>query len=501
MKRAALAASFALLLCGSFAARAADLEDLNWILVRTPHFEIQSTMDEQKTLKLARYLQVIRFVTASLTNTEPFESPIPLRVYMFSNPRTLKDLGVNSRITGFSIPGLRRNTIVVRDSHGLREISAILEQYVQYLLRNQNALVYPLWFDVGFARYLGSARFYGETLDIGTIPSDDWGLRVGGWTPLDQIIGRDAYSNWSRTRGRFYSESWALVHFMLNRPGHDGTLGRDMATYVELTEHGTGELEALDRILDIRGDGLDIAVRAYLQAGVFLKDRKWTLPHYPLDRTPFLKDFHPGIVMPSRAQASLNLGNLALSLGQFETAEHLYEIAVTDPAIEARAEAGLGRILQSRGKFDAALPHLQRAIDLAPHDPDCLLDYAEYWHDRAKITGAEDRQTEGFDRARRYFLKARILDDTRPEMLAGYGSMLVDEAQDFATAVQVLELAHSSAPSSESVKLALTKAYVGTRQYEDAARIARSVLTWSRPDTPSAKAAQEILDRLPAENR
>ena len=501
MKRAALAVSFGILLCGSFGARATDLEDRDWILVRTPHFEIQSTMDEQKTMKLARYLQVIRFVTASLTNTEPFESPIPLRVYTFGNPRTLEDLGVESRATGFSIPGLRRNTIVVRDSHGLGEISAILEQYVQYLLRNQNALVYPLWFDVGFARYLGSARFYGETLDIGAIPSDEWNQRIGGWTPLEQIIGRDAYSNWSRTRGRFYSESWALVHFMLNRPGHDGTLGPDMATYIELTEHGTGELEALDRILDIQSEGLDIAVQSYLRPGVFINDHKWTLPHYPLDRTPFLKDFHPGTVTPSRAQASLNLGDLALSIGQLETAEHLYEIAVTDPAVEARAEAGLGHVLQSRGKFNQALLHFQRAIDLAPDDPDCLLDYAEYWHDRARITDAEDRRTEGFERARRYFLKARKLDDSRPEMFAEYGSMLVDEAQDFTTAVQMLEHARSSAPSNESVKLALAKAYVGTEQYEDAALLARSVLTWSRPDTPGAKAAQEILDQLPAEDR
>ena len=501
MKYAALAVSFALFFCGSFAARAKDLEDRDWILVRTPHFEIQSAMGEQKTMELARHLQLVRFVTSSLTNVESFDSPVPMRIFAFKNPRDMEELGVGGRTSGFFLPGLRRDIIVIRDAYFDWELSALLQQYVQYLLRNQDTRLYPLWFDLGLAQYLESARILGATASIGAIPDQEISRLPGGWIPLAKIIDHAAYEDWDgRPPVKFYGESWVLVHFLKNRPGREDTLGRDMATYVELTGQGTGELAAFEQAFGVPSDTLDSAVRLYLQRADLLPQYySWTLPHYTLETDVVLKDFHAETVALTRGQASLNLGDLALNLGQLEAAERLYDIAVTDRSVEARAEAGLGDVLQFQGKFDDALLHLQHAIDLDPDDPDCLLSYAEYWHNRARVADDEERRAEYFGRANRYYLEASKLDDSRPETYAQYALALIDQETDFDTALDLLEHARALAPSNDSVKLSLAQAYVRTERYEDAARLARSVLEWSRSGSSVAGAAQKILDELPAE--
>ena len=54
--------------------------------------------------------------------------------------------------------------------------------------------------------------------------------------------------------------------------------------------------------------------------------------------------------------------------GQLDSAAKFFEMALkNDPQFE-EAQIGLGRVLLTQGKPDLALPHLQKAISLNPHN-------------------------------------------------------------------------------------------------------------------------------------
>ena len=70
---------------------------------------------------------------------------------------------------------------------------------------------------------------------------------------------------------------------------------------------------------------------------------------------------------PNLAGAHAGAGQIALLQGEAELAEQHFRIALR-AGEEPHALAGLGALLLERGDTDAALRHLGRAADLAPHD-------------------------------------------------------------------------------------------------------------------------------------
>jgi tetratricopeptide (TPR) repeat protein len=486
--------------CSSLTANAKGLEDQDWIEIRTPDFQIQSTLSKRKTIELAQHLHLFRIVSLYMTNMTQLDSPVPMRIFAFSDPNSIRTLGLRANVVGFFAQSLRGNTIVIREDFGMEETQVIQHEYVHYLVRNQNAYLYPKWFDEGFAEYLGSARIRSGFLEIGAVPEN---LRVDfaylNWVPLEHILDpdddrdKDGKPPWM-----FYPESWALVHFLQNRSDRETTFGQDMARYIELVENGTPVLDAFEQAFGVPGDKLNNTVQRYLSGpNVIRPTGPAELPGYRLKVEPFLKNFHAEAVPLARELVSLRLGELALQLKKPDLAEHLFAVAAEDPDLKAGAEAGLGGVLKLREELDAALPHFERAVELAPDDPLCVLDLAEYWHDRAIGAKGGELRSEYFEKARTYYVRAWKLDATRPEVFARYGATFVDQGIEIDTAVEMLEHAQGLAPSDISVKLYLAKAYAAGERFDDAARLARSVLAWSHSESDYAKAAQEVLDSLP----
>jgi tetratricopeptide (TPR) repeat protein len=283
----------------------------------------------------------------------------------------------------------------------------------------------------------------------------------------------------------FYSEAWGLVHFLLNRKGRDTSFGEDMASYIQLVESGVEEVTAFEKAFGITAKELETQVGRYLNAG--------QLSGYRMKIEQLLPDFEPEVFAVSRERASLALANLALRRGKLELAEHWYAIAASDDSTRAHAEAGLGDVLKFQDEFDAARPHFETALALAPDDPYIQLDVAEYWHDLAEEPESASERSELFKRARSHYVEAWNLDDTMPETYAMFGLTYLNEGQNFEKAVEMLEQAEYLLPSNLSIRLWLAEAYMGAGRAADAVSRARSVLTWSHGESEAAKRAEEIL--------
>lgn len=483
-----------LLIVAPSALFAIELEDREWIEVRTANFQIRSMLSEKESLNLARYLEMFRVVASIVTNTGLIDSPVPTEIFAIRGRGASRDFNLDSNTAGLFRAGVRKNTIIVRNTVGMDEAAIVMHEYVHFLVRNHGSSNYPMWFNEGFAEYLSSAVIDSEIVTIGNVPEGRLNsFKFSDWIHMRLIISRTGGDDWRPERSAmFYAEAWGLVHYLQNRSDIDTPFGQQLQRYVTLLDTGTEAVEAFETAFAISIEDLDRNVSRYLGRN--------RIPGIQFELDAVVTDFETQVKEISKTEISLALGQYALMNGNLDKAETWFALAANDERFEAQAEAGLGDVQKFQGNFDEALPHFERAISLAPDDPYCQLDVAEFWHDRAENPDDKANQTIYLTNARKHYLDAWRLDDSMPETYAQYGKSFMIEGEDYRKAVGMLEQAQQRLPSSLQIRLDLARAYLGAERFDDAATAARSVLSWSHSESEAAKIAQEILDSSVAEN-
>ena len=466
---------------------AKELEDRKWIEVQTPNFKIRSAISQKDTIELARYLESFRIAVALVTNVSRLDASNPTQIFVFRSYGDLKKFGLGD-LAGAFIPGIRSNTIIVRDTLGMTETSTILHEYVHFLVRIHSGYLYPKWYHEGLAEYFAATKEnqFGE-LEIGHTPEHrHYSFAVNRWVPMRDILSPTDYDQWSRERrSMFYAESWGLVHFLLNRKGRSTSFGQDMVQYVQLVETGHEAVDAFAQAFGITADELDTQVGRYLNDG--------GLPGFRIRIDKLLPDFDPAINRLSREETSLALAQLALGRGKYDQAERWYGIAAGDEDLRASAEAGLGDVQKFQDEFEAAQPYFENAIRLAPDDPYVQLDAAEYWHDRAEKTEDAEDRAASFERARKHYVSAWKLDQSIAETYAMFGRSYFDEGKDFAKAIEMLEEAEYRLPANTTIQIMLAEAYFAAGHSDEAKQRARSILSWIHSESELVKRLNKIL--------
>ena len=482
----------AALLFAQPAAKAKEPEERDWIEVRTEHFRLYSALKEKESIDLVRQLETFRRVIPMIANVSTLESPIPTEIYAMRGRKDFLRIGSPEKAGGIFVPGLRNNLIVIRDVPGAEEVPVIIHEYAHFLLGGHSKLNYPRWFNEGLAEYVSAPQERPGLFVVGgvqerRVKSMSW-FR---WLPLRDVIDPQASEDWNREQFvMFYSSSWALVHYLHHGPYRD-TLTENLSNYIKLLEAGTGNIEAFEDAFDIPVDELDKDVREYFgerESGVR------TIPGYALKIDDIVPEFKADIRKMSEDEVSLALADAALRLGEVEEARRWYTIANENPELRAVAQAGLGDTYKFQDEFETAQPYFERAIELAPDNPYCQLDMAEFWHDRAEATeDAEERRTY-IKNARKHYVAAWKLDDTMPETYAMYGATFLVDGDRPDKAIEMLQTAEAILPSSITIRVRLAEAYAAVGDNKRAADEARSVLAWSHPESEAAKTANEILE-------
>ena len=467
-----------------------DLEDRKWIEVRTQNFRIHSLMNEKRSIDLARDLETFRVVASIVTNTDLLDASVPTEIYALTGVNVSKNFGVSRNIAGFFRPGLRRNIIVIRDTFSMDGAAIILHEYVHFLIRNKSSLNYPTWFDEGFAEYLSSTEIESGVVTIGGVPKHRIAsFKHSAWIPMRRLLSLMGHENMNPERAAmFYAEAWGLVHYLQNRTDSDRPFGQELKHYTMLLESGTDAVEAFEEAFAITVRDLDKNVKRYVRGN--------RIPGIRFSIDDLLTDFNPEVNVLTREQISLALGQIALQSDKLDNANHWFTVAATDDLYRPRAESGLGDVRKFRGEYDDAEPYFERAVALAPSDPYCHLDFAEYWHDRAEDTEQKESQAEYLAKARKYCVNAWKIDASIPEVYAMYGKTFLIGNEDFDKAIEMLEQAERLLPSSITVRASLAEAYLGANRLGAAERTARSVLVWSHGESDTAKRAREILESV-----
>lgn len=469
------------------------MEDRDWIEVTTPNFRIRSALSEKETINLARHVEDVKAIFEVTIGIGIEDATVPLEIVILRNSGEFKQLVNSPRKGGMFLPGLRKNTIVVHDTNGYIPTTELLaREYAYYILGDQRKVNFPLWFKDGFGLVFSTVREKSGRLLIGD-PPEVSAMYLGrwDWIPLGLFLNRQLYDQSSmRPASFFYAEAWAVVHYLYHRPERD-TLNADIARYIELLDAGQDDVESFESAFNMKTKSLDRQIRT----SIGMNDFSYI---FAADNTldELVPDFEPQVDSLSREQISLTLGHIALSQRNLDAAHHWFNVATEDKATLAQAAAGLGDVYELDGQPRVAESHFETAVKLAPDDPYCQLDIGKHFHGRARRAKSAEDRAAFLARARKHYVEAWKLEDSRPEPYILYGQTFLTEGENYAKAIEMLEFAEAMLPANLTVRAMLAKAYQGAGRIDDAREAARSVQAWSHEDSNAAWVAREILADL-----
>ena len=261
----------ALVVCASWAATqelSLPKPTQSWIEVRTANFHFFSNAGRLATRQVAVDLEQLRAVLAELTDYE-LQAPIPTFIFVFKGDRSFLPYkllyeGRPATVSGYFIGGEDANYIAINAD--ARDASAIVfHEYVHYVANN-NMWYLPVWFSEGLAQFYESFEVVGDTVYIGLpLVRHLVALRGGVPIPLEQLFAVDRHSelyNESDQKGMFYSQSWALVHYLLL--GNEERR-RQLGAYLELVRNGVPGNEAFSAAFSSDYEPLEKELRGYLR--------------------------------------------------------------------------------------------------------------------------------------------------------------------------------------------------------------------------------------------
>lgn len=488
MKRFSLhiaAALFAVLASGLLSpAEALPRPKEEWIELRTANFTLFSSAGEKDTRRLATDLERLRDALAQLSPGLTLRSPYPTYIFVFRNAdafrpyqRLYKGKPLDSG--GYFLSRELGNYVTIDAGQRGDERAIVYHEYLHYVLRN-NYTSLPLWLNEGMAEYYSTFQVTDTEARIGLpIPEHVLWLRRNPLIPLTTLfaVNQDSpeYNETSR-RGAFYSQSWALVHYLLS-----GSPERrqQASEYLRLAQAGESPAALFQKAFGTDPAVLERELKTYVKSYLFNYTRAPMQPE-----ANFTMEVRP---LP-RADLLFRLGDLLAHLGDDHraAAEEHFKAALQAQPEHGPAMAGLGFLREEANRPAEARPLYEKAARLAPDD--FLVQF---------LYGRSLLETEGADalrQARAAFAKAVAL---RPEFGEGWarlGYTYQAEKELTAEAVQALETAHKLLPSRSDVAHNLAIAYARTGQRQKAEDLIAKVLVPLGKPEMVENAREALLD-------
>jgi tetratricopeptide (TPR) repeat protein len=511
---------FVFVLTTAIPAWAKELWEQPWLEARSPHFVIVSAISEGQTVDLARELEDFREAVQIVTNIGRFEERIPTTLYVL--PRRVEELGFTANVGAYFMPLMRANYAVVApwsaptaapnayctDSQPRRsryepavpqscmwtrpnagsglELDRLMKhEYVHFLVHNHGGLNYAPWFDEGYAEMLATLTVRGPVIEYGQATPDriSW-LQYAKWMSFASLLEtRNVVALNSENNGKFYVQSWLLLHYLMNgRTERD--FEKDNAAFIDLTEAGVRPTDAFERAFGVKVARLDLSLARYWKR---LRLNRVTLAQ-PLPEVTVQ-------VVPVAADSiAAQLGVLMLQFQKTDEAKRYWDAAIALNPNNVTALVGLGDVHKLAGRFDDAQRYYEKAIAVEPENAHAELNYGEYLLARATTEVAEERTAQLLMEARRHFARSYGLDPNNPETLAMNGSSYLFPGQAVDKALQSLTASHEMLPSQPDIKLLLATAYLKAGDRTDAIDLLRSLVTWSHGKT--GEAANKLLHKL-----
>ena len=455
--------------------------------LRTPHFEIMSSLGDARTRALARDLELFHTgVEYALELPLSNSTPVPTRVYAFDDRGFTRPFALRGAKV-YLVPLVEAPLLVFRtpEDWDERATRLVRERYARRLLRRRDPTRRPLWYEEGLGQFASTVEIDPPRVRVGGIVVEhvqalrDW--NANSLAPL--FNARDLSRRSPNAIELFRAQAWALIHTLKFRDAR--TRGPSALTrYLEaIATHqknpvrsafGTNEKELAEEVYEhIRqSEFQEIAVRP---------DEAWSAANLDLGTPPF-------------DRAHLALGNLALAIGKSKLAREYFDRALSANPSNAHAHAGLGATAAAAERWQDADAHLKRALALGPDDPRNHRIAGDILVAEARATESTPDRKRFVDLARTHYQRSLELDTQNVEARVGFAATCVFEKQDAERGLEWLETARALRPGALEIDLLAARLEATLGRPSSARLLAADALSRTRwPATE--KAARAILER------
>jgi len=436
-----------------------------WIEIRTENFRFFSNAGRSTTRQVAVDLEELRAVLAELTDYD-LQAPIPTFIYVFKGERAFLPYKIlyedqPATVSGYFIPGDQANYIAINAD--AQDASAIVYHEYVHNVANQNMWNLPVWFSEGLAQFYESFEVVGDTVHIGyPLLRHLVMLRGAVPIPLDQLFAVERFSelyNEPDRKGMFYSQSWALVHYLLLG---DEERRQQLGNYLGLVRNGVQGDEAFNIAFSGDYESLARELRGYLRNLRFPSIE--TNANINLDKEFVVRK------MPF-AEVLFRLGDLLANQrperperrAYFETAIEVdpdYGEPISAMAIEAERNAN----------WTAARTLHERAAITSPGNAMVLFRWGEFMSHRGGP----------FETAVEALTRSTVLDPSFAPAWAALARVYADAGDTSKVAVEAARKAHSLRPSDTRATRDLVRLYLRLDRRAEAVRLIEEALRSDR---------------------
>lgn len=415
-----------------------------WIEVQSPHFSVLTDGGERTGRDLGRQFEQMRGVFAQLFSRQVRQA-VPLQIIALKNPKQFSEYaplyqGKPVKTVGFYLRSQDRDYIVLEvDSPNRWE--TVFHEYAHVLLA-ANLPDLPPWFTEGFAEFYSTIAIDSKHATIGQAPESAVGvLRRESLMPVATLFAVDhdspVYNDDSDPRSMFYAESWLVVHYLW-----DHNQMAQAQRYFELLRQHVRIDEAVKQAFDVTPEQFDRLLQKYSRSTL-------EALRVPLREGLEQISFSVNQVTSLTAMTAL-AGVHSHQTGYVQQAiREFQEILAKDPD-NAVAHRDLGYIYYYQHDSDAALPHLQKAMEKAPEDWRVHFFWAEM------AAGQYDDAL-----APKIEKEARLVTQLNPDFADGYGllgfAFMVEHRNP--EAIAAYQTALRLKPQSEVYALNLAELY------------------------------------------
>ena len=468
---------------------AKELYEKKWLKASSANFEIYSRMNERDSLDLLHHLEVLRRILAR-THLARVDSPVRTLIVVTGNRKEFELLGGNRDFVGSFLQGIRRNHILMRRLSGMDEASIVLHEYTHFLLRNSSSYRYPEWYQEGYAELLGETEISGDFVILFSHPEDRaWSFAMPKWLPAEQLIDPGPIRSMpDMDRHMFYSQSWALVHFLMNRGDDKPTTREGLMRYSELRGAGMDKINAFEQAFDLDVTTLNRELRTYIFDDC-CRVRKGLI-----DR--ILEGFDPVVERAAAADVALALGHMSDAFGEHDIAQGFFERALLGVSTRARAHTGLAQIDAEGGNLESAQRHIDEALELDPSDPEVLLDHAVWYANHAAGSDADTTVVASDAIARRSFDAIAAEGNETPEYYLQRARFVMRADGNLVAGVDLLLRSYEMLPSDRNTQMLLATHLENLGRYKEALDIAEQIKSWSFENPQQRQWATTFIEDL-----